>query len=436
MSQRSIPKSKVARAAALARTGVRIGANYARYHGERLMGRQDGRARLHEANARDTYDTFSRLKGGPLKVAQMLSIDQNLLPQPYAKQFAQAQYQAPPLSFPLVVQVFRREFGKTPDEIFDRFERQAVSGASIGQVHRARIGDRDVAVKVQYPGVAESLDSDIRLLKPLAKRMFDLSSEAMEPYFAEVRERLMEETDYELELKRAVDLSGRTSGLPGVRFPRYYPEWSSKRILVMDWVEGLPLDRFAGSADADRRDRVGQALWDFFDYQIHTLREFHADPHPGNFLVSPDGLLWVLDFGCVKAIPETFYCLYFRLLDEAVSMEAEYLERCLRDLGLILPDDRAEDVTVLLEMYRESVELLARPFRTGVFDFGDPDYLGAIREFGERTSADPRLKRISSARGSPDAIYLNRAYFGVYNLMGLLGSRIRASLPAFLGKVA
>lgn len=436
MTQRTIPKSKVARAAAIATTGVRIGANYARYHGERLIGREDGRTRLHEANARDAYGAFSRLKGGPLKVAQMLSIDKNLLPEPYAKRFSQAQYQAPPLSYPLVAQVFRRDFGKTPDRIFDQFDREAISGASIGQVHRARIGDRDFAVKVQYPGVAESLDSDIRLLKPFARRMFNLDPEEMEPYFEEVRERLLEETDYELELRRAVDLATRTSGLEAVRFPRYYPELSSKRVLVMDWVEGLPMDQYAVMADRDARDRVGQALWDFFDFQIHQLREFHADPHPGNFLVDRHNVLWVLDYGCVKQIPDDFYHLYFRLLDFAVETDVGLLRDCLEALGLILPVDEPETVEVLLGMYQESVEILARPFRSETFDFGDPGYLQTIRDFGERTSADPRLKRVSSARGSPDAIYLNRAYFGLYNLAGLLQSRIRARLPGFLARVA
>ncbi len=436
MSQRSISKSKVARAAAIAGTGVRIGANYARYHGERLIGKSDGRSRLHEANARDTYAAFSRLKGGPLKVAQMLSIDKNLLPEPYVKQFSQAQYQAPPLSYPLVAQVFRREFGKGPESVFDEFSREAVSGASIGQVHRARIGDRWYAVKVQYPGVAESLDSDMRLLKPFAKRMFNLSGSEMEPYFDEVRTRLLEETDYGLELRRATDLSSRSLNLPGIRFPEYFPELSTQRILTMEWIDGVPLDRFAEFADAENRSRVGQALWDFFDFQIHELREFHADPHPGNFLVGGDGTLWVLDFGCVKSIGDDFYRLYFRLLDQAVEREPGLLEATLRDLGLILPVDRAEDVAVLLEMYRESVEILARPFRSDLFDFGDPDYLQTIRDFGERTSVDPRLKKISSARGSPDAIYLNRAYFGLYNLAGLLGAKVRARLPRFLQMVA
>ena len=117
-----------------------------------------------KANAKDSYETFSKLKGGPLKVAQLLSIDRNLIPKAYRDQFQQAQYSAPPLSFPLVVRTFTREFGKHPDEMFDSFTRIAVNAASIGQVHRAEKDGKTYAVKVQYPGVAESLKSDIRLV--------------------------------------------------------------------------------------------------------------------------------------------------------------------------------------------------------------------------------------------------------------------------------
>ncbi|MGF1529910.1 MAG: ABC1 kinase family protein [Puniceicoccaceae bacterium] len=432
MAQRSIPKSKVARAAAIAVTGVKVGANYARYKGSQLLNGEGDRERLHAANAKDTYDAFSKLKGGPLKVAQMLSIDQNLLPRAYFDQFSQAQYKAPPLSYPLVAQVFRKEFGKSPNEIFDRFTREAVSGASIGQVHRASRGGQDFAVKVQYPGVAESLDSDIRLLKPFAKRMFNLTGREMEPYFAEVRERLLEETDYGLELERSQRLSERSAVLRGVKFPAYHREFSSKRVLVMDWVEGKPLDLFALEAGQLERDAVGQALWDFFHHQIHELREFHADPHPGNFLVDGENTLWVLDFGCVKSIEDSFYRRYFKLLDSAVEEDMDLLESCLRELGLVLEEDGREERDLLLQMYRESVELLARPFRVDRFNFGDPSYLQEIRDFGEKTSTDPRLKKISSARGSPDAIYLNRAYFGLYNLVATLGSNLTARLPDFL----
>ena len=334
--------------------------------------------------------------------------------------------------------MFRREFGKAPEEIFDEFSREAVSGASIGQVHRARIGQRQYAVKVQYPGVADSLESDLALLQPVARRMFQLTSEQIAPFITEVKARLLEETDYCLELRRSVDLASRTSGaVPGVRFPGYHPELSSRRVLTMDWVDGVPLDVFARSgADPATRDRVGQGLWDFFHHQIHQLREFHADPHPGNFLVDASGDLWILDFGCVKMISEEFYRRYFRLLDTAVESDAGLLTDALADLELLLDGDGPRERELLLALYRESVEILARPFREPCFDFGDEAYFERIREFGERMNRDPELRRIGSGRGSPDALYLNRAYFGVYNLAAMLRARVRAEIPDFLRRAA
>jgi len=193
--QTSIPKGKIGRAAALAGAGARIGRNYASYHTRKFLSGNDDREALHRANATDTYRTLSRLKGGPLKVAQMLSIDTALLPTAYATEFAQAYYSAPPLSYPLVERTFQREFGRGPADLFDEFSRQAVSGASIGQVHKARLGDRWLAVKVQYPGVADSLRNDMRIVKPLAMRLFSLSASDIEPYMKEVEARLLEAFD-------------------------------------------------------------------------------------------------------------------------------------------------------------------------------------------------------------------------------------------------
>ncbi|MEO0448233.1 MAG: AarF/UbiB family protein, partial [Verrucomicrobiota bacterium] len=241
----SIPSHKLARVASLAGTGARVGANYLKHYGKRAITGASSKEELHEANASAVYRTFSTLKGGPLKVAQMLSIDQNLLPQAYRSQFAQAQYSAPPLSYPLVVRTFRREFGKSPSEIFDDFEQNAAHGASIGQVHRARKGKHEYAIKVQYPGVADSLRSDLALIKPIALQMFGLKEADVATYFREVEERLLEETDYTTELQRSLDLSKRSSHLQGITFPQYFPEFSSQRVLAMEWIQGKPLDQFA-----------------------------------------------------------------------------------------------------------------------------------------------------------------------------------------------
>lgn len=430
--QRSIPKHKLARAASLTFTGAKIGVNYARRVGKSVLTGDNNREELHARTAADAYASFSRLKGGPLKVAQMLSLDTELLPKAYIEQFSKAQYTAPPLSYPLVAKTFRRELGKAPNEIFDHFEKKAAAGASIGQVHRATKNGHEYAVKIQYPGVAASLDNDLNMVRPIASRLFSIGNEALDLYFDEVRERLTEETDYHLELRRSVELAKASSQLPNVRFPNYYPEMSSSKILVMDWVDGQHLDQFAASdAPAEDKQKIAQALWDFYDHQIHELRSFHADPHPGNFLVR-DGELWILDFGCVKSLEPDFYEDLFMLMSPNHTSEDGSLDEILLRLGIFLKNDTSEIKTKLRPVFRESIQLLSRPFLTDAFDFDDPAYLDEIRAFGERTRKDRELERLQAGRGNSESLYVNRSYFGLYNLMGLLGAKIRARLPDYL----
>ncbi len=435
--QDSIPSHKLTRVASLAGAGARLGVNYLKYYGKRSLTGEDRRDELHEQNARDVYQTFSTLKGGPLKLAQMLSIDQGILPDAFRNQFGQAYYSAPPLSYPLVVRTFRREFGRSPEEMFDRFSSSAAHGASIGQVHQASKGGRDFAVKVQYPGVADSLSSDLAVVKPIALRMFGLREEDLRPYFKEVEERLLEETDYHLELERSLELSSRCDHLPGLRFPSYYPEYSSRRILTMEWMNGLPLDRFADSDVAqEERDRIGQTIWDFYHHQVHVLGRFHADPHPGNFLIAPDGAVVVLDFGCTKAIPPAFRRSYFKLLDHETLDDPDRFEESLEHLGILRPSDASQIRGAILESALVSTRLLARPFHTERFDFGDSSYMSSIVAMGETNRKNAALMEAGPARGSADSLYLNRAYFGLYSLMGRLRARVCARIPDDLDRAA
>ncbi len=432
--QDSITSSRLGRVAALAGTGAKVGVNYLKHYGRQALG-ADGAASkeaLHEANATEVYRTFSELKGGPLKVAQMLSIDQNLLPAAYAEQFSAAQYSAPPLSYPLVARTFRREFGQEPTEVFAEFGQKAAHGASIGQVHRARRDGHDYAVKVQYPGVADSLKSDLRVVKPIAVRMLGVRETDVEDYFREVEERLLEETDYRLELERSLALSAASAHVPGVRFPRYYPEWSSRRVLTMDWIDGQTLDKFAdGAAGQDERDRVGQALWDFYDHQVHALRQFHADPHPGNFLVR-EGELWVIDFGCTKQLEEEFYRRQFAFLDPGLLDAPARLEAALEAMGILLATDSPGDRRQLRELCARSLELLARPFRGATFDFGDAEFMARIYEMGQENRSNGLLRSMRGRRGSPHSLYVNRTYFGLYSLLARLRARVRVRLPDWL----
>lgn len=429
--QTKIPKSKIGRASKIAGAGIQVGVNYLKYQARKTITGDDSKTAFHEATAKTTYDTFSKLKGGPLKLAQMLSMDRNLIPDQYADQFAQAQYNAPPLTYPLVVNSFTKELGKRPNEIFESFTTNAVSGASIGQVHQAELNGQKYAVKIQYPGVANSLKSDLAIVKPIALRLFQLDSKSLDPYIKEVEERLLEETNYHLELERSQDLAKKSKNLSHTRFPKFFPEMSSRRILTMEWIPGVQLDTYAMS-DASPQDKltIAQALWDFYHHQIHDLRIFHADPHPGNFKVH-DNQLWVLDFGCTKALEDEFYKDYFSLMNPDVLRDETLFQTALLKTGLLLETDQPHEVDKLTGIFRESIELLSRPFYESTFDFGDTAYFDELAAFGERTRLDKELNQLSTSRGNPNALYLNRTYFGLYHLLGSLGSTIKTTLPDY-----
>jgi predicted unusual protein kinase regulating ubiquinone biosynthesis (AarF/ABC1/UbiB family) len=425
--QASIRSTPLSRMAALAGAGAAVGMNYLKYYGKRAVSSQHpaaAREALEEANASRIYETFSQLKGGPLKLAQMLSMDDQLLPAAYATQFAQAQYSAPPLSWPLVRRTIEREFGQPVESLFDQFAPQAAHGASIGQVHRAVLQGRAVAVKVQYPGVAESLTSDLRVVKPVALQMLGLRESDVAHYFREVEARLLEETDYPMELRRSQELAAACAVLDNVRFPAFHPGRCSGRILTMDWVEGQLLDRFAdGPASQAERNQIGQALWDFYDYQVHTLLLFHADPHPGNFIVR-ENQLWVLDFGCTRAITREFHDRQFALLDPAVLDDETAFHAALLALDILLPQDTPTDAARITALIRQTIDLLARPLRSPSFDFADPAFMKAIYDMGETNRQDKTLRRLRGARGPAESIYLNRAYFGLYSLLHRLKAEV------------
>ncbi|HEY0109594.1 MAG TPA: AarF/UbiB family protein, partial [Fibrella sp.] len=154
-TQNSVPTSKVARASQFVKAGVKVGGNYIKHYTKKLVDPSMTKEDLHADNAADIYDALSELKGSALKMAQMLSMDRGILPTAYSDKFAMSQYSAPPLSGPLVVKTFRTYFGKSPNDLFDKFNINSVNAASIGQVHSAWKDGKKLAVKVQYPGVAD-----------------------------------------------------------------------------------------------------------------------------------------------------------------------------------------------------------------------------------------------------------------------------------------
>ncbi len=414
-----IPTGKLERAKSLVKTGAKIGINYAKYYGNKVVsGDEEAKKKLHEDNASDIYNSLKELKGSALKVAQMLSMENGMLPQEYVERFSLAQFSVPPLSSALVRKVFRSSLGKNPEEIFDEFTPESVNAASIGQVHKAKKDGRELAVKIQYPGVRDSIHSDLQLVKPIAMRMFNIPKEGSAEYFDEVEEKLYEETDYCLELQRGKVISKACSHIPNLVFPEYYEEWSSEKILTMDWLNGIHLSEIDHSKiDDETRNKLGQTLWNFYMYQMHNLRAVQADPHPGNFLVSKDHQLMAIDFGCIKTIPEDFYGPYFALQKSENLEDENYLIQTMTNLGLFRDDDSAEEKAFLLNLMQEMLLLFGQPFKNEYFDFSNKQFFADISTLGQKYSMMSELRSINSNRGSKHFIYINRTFFGLYSMM-------------------
>ena len=420
-----IPTNKIQRASKLMTTGVKVGGNYLKYYGKKLVNSETTKDELNESNAEDIYDGLKNLKGSALKVAQMLSMEKNIMPKAYVEKFSLAQFQVPPLSAPLVRKTFIKYFGNTPESLFDTFNAESVAAASIGQVHKATKDGKNLAVKIQYPGVAKSISSDLAMVKPVAMKMFNIKGKDSQKYFQEVEDKLLEETDYLLEVEQSKEISEACKNIPNLKFPQYYEELSGERIITMDWMTGIHLSEFTKTnTNSEKANKLGQTLWDFYMFQMHYLKRVHADPHPGNFLVDEDANLIAIDFGCVKTVPEEFYVPYFELAKpENINNPAVFLQK-MYALEILKEEDSPEETKFFSELFFEMLSLFTRPFHSENFDFSDKEFFGKIAELSNKYSKDTELRKMNGNRGSKHFLYINRTFFGLYNLMNDLGAKV------------
>ena len=434
-----IPITKIQRATKIVKTGAKVGVNYIKYFGNRITQEQEqAKKTLDNANADDIYDGLKNLKGSALKVAQMLSMEKSIMPATYVEKFSLSQFSVPPLSPALVNKTFRKYFGKSAHEIFDKFDATSINAASIGQVHQAEKEGKKIAVKVQYPGVAGSISSDLSLIKPIAIRMFNIKGKDSDKYFKEVEEKLIDETNYILEVDQSIEIAAACKHIPNMRFPEYYKEYSTDRIISMEWMNGLHLTEFAAqNSDPVLANKIGQSLWDFYMYQIHVLRKMHADPHPGNFLVSKEQELIALDFGCMKSLPDEFYYPYFTLSEKENINNRSLFEKKLYELEILRPDDSKKELEFFKDVFYDLLSLFTQPFHTDYFDFSNKTFFDALSNMAQEFAQKTELRKYNGNRGSKHFIYVNRTFFGLYNLMHeLKATHIKIKSPVTLKKIA
>ena len=415
-----IPTGKIERAGKLLKTGVKIGGNYVKYYGKKLVNPELGRDELD--------DGLKQLKGSALKVAQMLSMEKSLLPNAYVEKFSLSQFSVPPLSAPLVRKTFKKYLGKFPEDIFDSFEKDSINAASIGQVHRATKDGKQLAVKIQYPGVAQSISSDLALVKPIALRMFNIQSKDSDKYFDEVETKLIEETNYKLEIAQSKEITEACDPIENLEFPKYYDDLSSEKIITMDWMTGQHLSEFAKTDfSKETGNKLGQTLWDFYMFQIHALRKVHADPHPGNFLVSHENTLVAIDFGCIKEVPDEFYVPYFELAqNDCIENDGRFTEK-LYELEILKKTDTPQELKFFKALFKEMLTLFTQPLNEDQFDFGDNGFWSKITELSQKYANDDQMRKMDGSRGSKHFLYMNRTFFGLFNLLHDLNATVEVN---------
>jgi len=422
MSQDKLPTGKIERASKFLKTGLKVGANYAKHSVKSLLNKDMDRTELDEANARDIFEGFAELKGSALKLAQMLSMEGVNFSESFTNVMQKAQYSVPPMSGPMSVQSFKKSMGKSPELVYDSFDPNAFKAASMGQVHKATKDGHLLAVKIQYPGVADSIRSDLKMVKSVAPKIIHASQSEIKPYFEEVEARLLEEADYRQELRNSLEFKENCKEMEGVVFPNYYAEMSSDRVITMDWMEGIHLKEFLESNPS--REIVLKAannLWAIYEFMMHKLKKLNADPHPGNFLFQEDGTVCLLDFGCVKRLSDELYEDYFLLADPDLFKDREKAKEVLLRLEIIRPTDSPEKREHLTNLFERLISLIAKPYHAGRFYFNDAKFYDDMNE------VNMEIAKLRELRGSKDFLFVNRTYFGLYAIFRQMDVEIKTA---------
>src|SRR3954469_7579152 len=349
---RAIPKGRIRRTAEV---GSVVGTSGARYAGTKARNIARSKEAADEAieqrhleAAEQMVDTLGKMKGAAMKIDQLASfIDTEFLPPEfrdlYQDKLADLRTSAPPMPWKKVKKVLEEEWDESPEELFEDFDQEASAAASIGQVHRAVLPDgRDGAGKVQYAGVAEAIRADpqnagmfLRLAKALAPGL-DAKAAA-----EELKERVSEELDYELEAQNQRSFSRGYRGHPFIYVPDVITRLSTRRVLVSEWVEGMGFEEVK-DLPQEEKDRFGEIIFRFCFGSIYHLQHFNADAHPGNYVWMEDGKVAFLDFGMTKHLDTDQIELEIAALEAAFEEDPEALRVALHDLGFLSKPKRVD----------------------------------------------------------------------------------------------
>lgn len=422
----AVPSGLIGRMGRLTAASVRTSMRLAMLGPKTLLGTDSPRKLLeetHEAAARELLGTLGRMKGAAMKVGQLASfVDAGIFPPEvrdiYQNALGSLRDAAPPMRSALVREVLETELGTSPSKMFSAWNPKPSAAASLGQVHFAKLLDgREVAVKIQYPGIEDAIKSDL-LLGQAVRPLLPLLAPGLEagPAIQEIRRRTLDECDYHLEAENLARLAEHFEGHPFVWVPRPVPELTTKRVLTMDRARGHSFAAMKRLPRAER-DRISEMLFRFYWGTLHRTGFTSADPHPGNYLLMDDGRMAFLDFGLLAELPPENGKRLHGLLVALGDGDADRVMELATTMGYVSRPDRT-DPDALLKYLRFSLAPIAE----------DREYEFTRDYIAERTAAmiDPRhpwwhfVRRLNLP---PWAVHVYRLEIGLFAVMAQLGAR-------------
>lgn len=365
--------------------------------------------------------TLGEMKGAVMKVGQIASQVKDMLPDEVASALEVLQKESPPMPYSMIRRQLIKALGDTPENLFAHFDETPFAAASIGQVHRALTKDgEECVVKIQYPGVKESCDSDLKHLKRALKLagLVKVSADVIDQTFEEIRRMLYEELDYLHEAENIKLFREYYKDHPYIVMPELIESLSSETVLTLTYVPGDSLQQVKQPEySQDTINLIGYRIFETFGRQIYDLRAVHSDPHPGNFAFRPDGTIILYDFGAVKLIPEETIDKLRRLVTDAIEGRVDNLDSHLLSIGVRQQGGKQPDV----EFYNEWIDIVMAPFKDyAPYDFSNSNLhrrvMGKLKRDG--------LKYIGSFQPSPETMHVDRVISGHYWTMVDLGVKV------------
>jgi predicted unusual protein kinase regulating ubiquinone biosynthesis (AarF/ABC1/UbiB family) len=387
----------------------KIAASAARLAARRVVSSPEGEADGHigEALARE----LDQMKGMAMKVGQILSYFDGTLPPETHRALRVLQRGAKPVAFDRMARVIEEAFGQPVDTLFEEIDPAPVAAASIGQVHRARFEGHPVAVKVQYPGIRDTMSADFGRLRSLSRLASVATAVDGLAIVNELRERVDEECDYDREAAHQAAFAAAFARDRNVDIPAVVLERTRETVLTTEWSDGQDFYAFQASADEGRQSEAGLVLARFALFSLFELGTVNADPHPGNYLFPPDGRVVFLDFGCVRRFDAEFLEAHRDLVAVVVSDQRSLLEEAMAQTGMV-GRPQGFDYDLHWEMLCHEYA----PYREPDFRF-TADYVRAGLEYSR--PSNPNLRKLAIP---PQWIWLERLTWGLHAVLARLGA--------------